>query len=114
MLFFCREEDTGGELVETDGHSLAEVHRGLRRVGWNFNEYVAIGKVFAGEAVFFWTKEDGDPATASDFLLNQRRQGRQRDDRLLGLAVGKSPGAEHECAGRDCFGERLRFFGVLE
>ncbi len=50
------------QLVEADGDGLAEVHGGLARVGGNFNEHVAAGKVFAGEAVFFRAEDQGDAA----------------------------------------------------
>jgi len=57
-------EGARGEFVETDGGGLSEIHGGLAGIGGDFNEDVAPGEVFAGEAVFFRSEDESYSATA--------------------------------------------------
>jgi len=68
----------------------------------------------AGEAVLFRAEDEGDAAAAGPLLLNERRQGGEGDDLLLGLAEGEGSGADDQRAGGDCFGEGRRYGCVLE
>ena len=44
-------------------------------------------EVFLREAAFLRAEDEGDAAAAGELILNERRQLRQRNDRLLGLAM---------------------------
>ncbi len=70
----------------------------------NFDEMVAEGKIVACEAVLFGSEDESD---AAGFSLEDGCKRRERDDGLLGLAVGEGSGAEDEGAVGDGFLERL-------
>jgi len=70
----------------------------------NFDEMVAEGKIVACEAAFFRSEDESD---AAGFSLEDGCKQRERDDGLLGLAVGEGSGAEDEGAVGDGFLERL-------
>jgi hypothetical protein len=86
------------QFVEADGYGLAEIHGWLAGVGGDFDEQVAPGKIFAGEAVFFRTEDEGYSAAASELLLDDGREIGELDYFLLGLAVGEGPGADDQRA----------------
>ena len=71
-------------------------------------------EVFAREAALLRAEDEGDAAVSGQLILNERRQLRQRNDRLLGLAM-----LERSCANdQGAIGYRvrqaLRAFCVLE
>ena len=61
----CGGNMRDGQLVEANGDGLAQIHGGLAGIGGDFDEQVAEGKVFAGEAVLFRAEDEGDAAAAS-------------------------------------------------
>ena len=99
------EAGADGELVKADGGGLSEVHGGLARVGRDFDEVVAEGEVFAREAVFFWTEDDGDCSSIVEFAGDDGSEMVEADDGLLGFAVGERAGAEDEGGVANGFGE---------
>jgi hypothetical protein len=109
-----RSSEARRELVEADGHSLAEIHRGLAGVGRDLHQGMAAGKVIAGEAAFFSSEDESDTASAAELLAHQRSERGQCDDRLLRLAASERARAENEgCAG-DSFLKRCRDFCGFE
>ena len=70
---FSSEADTD-EFVEADRNGLAQVHRGLARVGRDFDEQMAIGQIFARKAMFFRAKDKGDAAAAWSSCCDQLAQ----------------------------------------
>src|SRR5215469_12791396 len=97
-----------GQFVETDSDRLAEVHGRLARVGWDFDQNVAVGKIVSGEAVLFRTEDEGGTAAFCQFTLHKRREVREGDDWLLGLATGERAGSGDEGALCDTFGQGSR------
>ena len=102
----------GGELVEADGDRLAEIHGRLAGVGGDLDEQMAPGEVFAGEAVFFRTEDEGDAGGA--FLFDIGSEIRKGEDGLLGLAMSEGSGADDEGAVGDGLGQALCAAGLLE
>lgn len=103
------------ELVEADGGGLTEVHGRLAGVGGDFNEVMAVGEVFAGEAVFLGAEDEGNLAGGMvEFGGDDGRELIEGDDGLLGFAVGECAGAKDEGAVADCFSEGGGFAGVGE
>jgi hypothetical protein len=94
-----------GELVEADSDGLAQVHRGLEGVCGDLDQDVAPGEVFACKSMFFRAEDQGHAAAADQFLTDQRGQLGERDDGLLGLAIGEGTGADNEGAVGDCLGK---------
>jgi len=94
-----------GELVEADSDGLAQVHRGLLRVGGDLDQDVAPGEVFARKSMFFRAEDHGHAAATGEFLTDQRGQFGELDDGLLGLAIGEGSGADDEGAVDDCLGQ---------
>ena len=93
-----------GELVEADGDSLAEVHRGLTGRGGDDYQTVTEAKVLAGKAALLGAEDQGHAASGSAQLGAQERDEiGQVYDRLLRSAVVEGGGAENQRA----IGERL-------
>ena len=86
----------GSEFIEADGNGLAEIHGGLTGVRRNFHEEMAVGKIFAREAVFFRSEDEGDSTAASQFAVHTWSQIGQRDERLLGFAAAGGSGTHDE------------------
>jgi hypothetical protein len=87
-----------GEFVEANGDCLAEIHGGLAGISGDFDEAVAEGEVFTGEAALFRSEDESDSAFASEFGMDHWGQGGKRNDGLLGFAVSDGSGAEDEGA----------------
>jgi hypothetical protein len=64
--------------------------------------------------VLLRAEDQGDAPAAGEFPGGQRGQIRQRDDRLLGLAVGEGSGAGNKGAVGYCLGKIRAFDRVLE
>lgn len=109
-----RGQCSRGQLVEADSDGLAQVHGGLVGVGGDLDEEVAVGEVFAGEAVFFPTEDKGNAACAGEFALDDGSEIGEGYDGLLGLAMGEGSGAKDEGAAGDGLCEVLRTFCLLE
>ena len=67
-------------------------------------------EVLAREAALLRAEDEGDAAVAGELILNERRQLRQRNDRLLGLAMLERACANDERAIGYRFREGLRLF----
>ena len=102
------------QFVEADGDGLAQIHGGLAGTGGNFDEEMASSEVIASEAALFRAKEDSDAAAACDFALDDGRQIREGDDRLVGLAAIERCGADDEGGIGDGLGDGCRFVGGLQ
>ena len=114
LMGFVGESGAGGEFVEADGSGLAEVHGGLARVGGDFDEVMAEGEVFSGEAVFFGAEDDGDSSVVVEFAGDDGSELIEADDGLFRFAVGECAGAENEGGVADGFGEGGGFTRVGE
>ena len=115
----CSFEGDGrarGEFIEADGDGLAQVHGRLGGVGGDLDQDVAVGEVFAGEAVFFRAEDEGYAAgDAGDaFAFDEGSEMGKGNYRLFGLAVGQGSGAGDESAMGHGFGESFCPFGVLQ
>lgn len=88
-----RREYARGQLVEAYGYRLAQVHGGLMGIGGDFDEQMAVRKIFAGKTALFRAKDEGYSPASGDFLLDERSERGQLDDRLLGFAASEGPGA---------------------
>ena len=75
---------------------------------------MAAGEIVASEAAFFGAEDEGSAAAAGDFAAEDGSEGRERDDGLLGLAMGEGPGAGDQCAAGYSFSEGGAFDGVFE
>ena len=109
-----RGQSAAGQFVEAHRNSLAQVHRGLARVGGDFDEHVAVRQIVAGEAVFLGAENQGDAAAAVELLRQGRGRVWQEDDRLFWFAVRECAGARNEGTGCNCQGQSLRLLCVLE
>lgn len=109
-----RRRFSGREFIETDSRCLPQVHRRLLRFGGYLHEKVAVGQVFAGEPMFFRSEDDGDTTATGQMLVDDRGYGIQTDNRLFGLAVSKSAGAENEHAFADRVGDGCLYLRVLQ
>ena len=106
MGVFGGETGANGDLVEADSGGLAEVHGGLAGIGGDFDEVMAEGELFAGEAVFFGAEDEGYLARrVIEFAGEERGELIELRDGLLRFAVGESAGAEDEGGVADGFGE---------
>ena len=103
-----------GELVEADSGRLAKVHGGLAGIGGDFHEVMAEGEIFAGEAVFFGSEEDGDLSGVIEFAGDDGGELVEGDDGLLGFAVGEGAGSDDECGVAEGFGQGGGLAGVDE
>ena len=112
--FLGRARNARAEFVKAHGDGLAEVHRRLLRVSRNDGEDVAAREIFLCEAPLFRAEDEAYAAAASELFLDERRQFRQRNDRLLGLAMLERAGANDQRAVGYRIREALRAFGVLE
>ena len=61
-----------GQLVEADRDGLAQVHRGLPRVGRNLDQQVAKRKIFAGEAVLLRPENQRDASSTAIIRCTER------------------------------------------
>ena len=80
----------------------------------NLDKVMTEREVFAGEAAFFGTEDEGDTALVGEFGLDEWREVWQRNDWLFGFAVSKCPSAEDKGAIGDGFAEGIGFAGGLE
>jgi methylthioribulose-1-phosphate dehydratase len=106
--------DPRGQLIQANGHGLAQVHRGLCGFGGDDRQQMTVTEVVAGEAAFLRTKHQRNLAAARQLAADALTELGQRHNRLLGLATGKRPGAHHQRAIGDGFGKALCARGVLE
>ena len=83
-------------------------------IGGDFYKKMAVRKVFAGEAVLLRAKDEGDAATAGQLRGDAWSEVGERDDRLLGLAVGEGSGAKDQRGLGNGFSQQFRGDGVLE
>jgi hypothetical protein len=103
-----------GQFVEADSDCLAQVHGWLLGGGGDFDEQMAAGEVFAGEAALFRAEDQGDAAAAVDFTAEGGAKLGKRDDWLFGLAMGEGSSAGDEGAIGEGLGERSAFSSVFE
>jgi len=103
---FGNDSGANGDFIEADCCGLPQIHGGLAGVGGNFDEMVAEGEVFAGEAVFLGAKDEGDPGRRLlEFVHDVRSQLIEPDHGLLWLAVGECASAKDEGGVADGFPE---------
>jgi multiple antibiotic resistance protein len=112
--FMGRARSARAEFVKTHSDGLAEIHRRLRRIGGNRGEDLAKREVFACEAALLGAEDEGDAPAARELFLNERREFRQRNNRLLGLAMLERGCAHDQSAVGYRVREALRAFRVLE
>ena len=98
----CVGPRSPGEFVEADGDGLAQIHGGLSRLGGDFDEDVAVRQIFACKTVLFRAEYEGNATAVGQFALDDGGQIGQCDDRLLGLAIGQSSGADDKRAIGNC------------
>lgn len=103
-----------GQLVQTHGDGLAQVHRRLDRGGRNDQQTMAESQIGAREAVLFGSKYQRHPAAAREFLLYKGDQVWKQDDGVFRLAVSGRSRAEDESARGECFGKRWKLTGVAQ
>jgi len=112
---FGGDAGASGDFIETNGSGLTEVHGGLAGGGGEFDEVMAEGEVFAGEAVLFRAEDEGDVVCrVIEFAGDDGGELIEADDGLLGFAVGEGGGAEDEGAVANGSGESRGFAGVGE
>ncbi len=88
-----------GELVEADGGGLAQIHGGLARVGGDFDEYIAVGKIVAGEAVFLRAEDESGAVGGGEFPGKERGEIGQGNDGLARLSMGDGARTRYERTG---------------
>lgn len=59
------------QFVQAHCDCLSKIHRGLSRVRGNLDEHVAIGEVFARQAVFFRPEDERNSAAACQFIVDE-------------------------------------------
>ena len=102
------------QFVQTHGNSLAEIHRGLARIGGNLHEHVAESEIFAGEPALLRPEDQRHAAAAGELGVDKRRQLQKRNHGLLGLAMLERSGANHERAIGHGFGKAFHALRVFE
>jgi len=112
--FLCRARNARAELIKTDSDGLAEIHRRLLWIGRDYGEYVAVREIFQGQAAFLRAEDESDVAAAGKLFLDEGRQFRQRNHRLLGLSVVERGCADDERAIGYRVGQGLSVAGILE
>ena len=86
------------QLIQAHGNGLAQIHGGLARIGGNLHERVAKSEIFAGEPALLWPEDQRHAAATGKFGADKRRQLRERNHGLLGLAVRAGSRANHQRA----------------
>jgi hypothetical protein len=100
------------KFVKANRRRLAEIHGRLARVGWDFDEGMAVGKILASKAMPFRSENQGNAASGREFWKESFRQIRQGNRRLLRLAMRSRTGTGHKRTIRNCFSKIARLLRV--
>ena len=69
------------QLIQAHGNGLAQVHRGLARIGGNLHQHVAESEILAGESALLRSEDKRHAAAAGELGVDMRRQLRKRNHR---------------------------------
>src|ERR1700741_258535 len=108
-------EDLGitRELVEADGHGLAEVHGAMLFACGDAQEPMAVAEVFIRKTALLRTEKKGDGAGRKTFA-DEGSGSLEAPDGVLQLTEADGGGAHDERAVPDGFGEGFELFGEGE
>jgi len=74
-------------------------------IGRDLYKHVAVGKILAGQPVFFWSEDDRDLSAAMELPLDEGREFVETHNRLFCFAMGQCACSKDKRAIAQCVGE---------
>jgi hypothetical protein len=113
FLLFRDSLGIAGELVEADGHGLAQIHGAVLFTSRNAQEPMAVAEVRIRKAALLRTEKKGN-ATVGKVFADEGSGLLKTADRVLQLTLPNSCGSNNEVAILDGFSESLELLGTHE